>query len=53
MKELCRYFCMDEDKECKKGGKSKAMGEAEVGSGQEIDRELYGPVDLKLQGPVL
>lgn len=53
MKELCGYFCMDEDLECKKGGKSKAMGEAEVRSGDEIDGDLYGPVDLKLQGPVL
>jgi hypothetical protein len=44
---------MSEDKECKNEGKSKAMEEAEVGSVQEIDRELYGPVDLKLQGPVL
>jgi hypothetical protein len=44
---------MDEDKECKKGDKSKAMREAEVGSGDEINRDLYGPADLKLQGPVL
>jgi hypothetical protein len=43
---------MEGDKECKKGCKSKAKGEAEVGSGDEIDRTLYGPVDLKLQGPV-
>jgi len=53
VKELCGYFCMDEDKESKKGGKSKAMGEAELGSGHEIDRDLYGPVDLQLQGAVL
>jgi hypothetical protein len=37
MKGLCRYLCVDEDKEFKKGGKSKAVGEAEVGSGDEID----------------
>jgi hypothetical protein len=53
VKELCGYFCIVEDKKCKKGGESKAMGEAEVGSGHEIDRDLYGSVDLKLQGRVL
>jgi hypothetical protein len=31
----------------------KAMREAEVGSGNEINRDLYGPADLKLQGVVL
>jgi hypothetical protein len=37
VKGLSRYLCVDEDKECKKGGKSKAVREAEVGSGDEID----------------
>lgn len=34
-------------------GQIKGNGGTEVESGDEIDRDLYGPVDLKLQGPVL
>jgi hypothetical protein len=30
---------LDEDLECKKGDKSKAVGEAEVRNGHEIDRD--------------